>query len=89
MGFNLSGPFELECWAKGNGTHNAPLFPAGEISLPWLGKYRILDLFVFGNEGPLVKIIRATVVITRIIIRLMIIKKREYCIQVDEQFRTL
>ena len=54
MGFNLSGPFELECWAKGNGTHNAPLFPAGEISLPWLGKYRILDLFVFGNEGPLV-----------------------------------
>ena len=54
MGFNLSGPFELECWAKGNGTHNAPLFPAEEISLPWLGKYRILDLFVFGNEGPLV-----------------------------------
>ena len=53
MDFNLSGPFELECWAKGNGTHNAPLFPTREISLPRLGKYRILDLLVVGNVGPL------------------------------------
>ena len=53
MGFNLSGPFELECWAKGNGTHNAHIFPAEEISLPWLGNNRILDLFVVGNGEPL------------------------------------
>ena len=38
---------------KGHGTHNAPFFPAGEISLPQLEKYRILDLLVIGNGGPL------------------------------------
>ena len=30
-----------------------PLFPAGEISSPRLEKYRILDLLVVGNGGPL------------------------------------
>ena len=30
-----------------------PFFPAGEISLPQLRKYRILDLLVVGNGGPL------------------------------------
>ena len=34
MGFDMSGPFELECWSKGHGTHNAPLFQPREISLP-------------------------------------------------------
>ena len=53
MGFDPSGPSEYGCWAKSHGTHNAPLFPAGEISLPWLEKYRILDLLVVGNVGPL------------------------------------
>ena len=32
----------------------APLFKAGEISLPPLEKYRILDLLVVGNGGPLI-----------------------------------
>ena len=39
--------------AKSHGTHNAPLFMAGEISLPPLEKYRILDLSIVGNGGPL------------------------------------
>ena len=30
-----------------------PLFLVGEISLPQLEKYHILDLFVVGNGGPL------------------------------------
>ena len=30
-----------------------PLFPAEEISIPWLEKYHILDLLVVGNGGPL------------------------------------
>ena len=30
-----------------------PLFPAGEFSLPRLEKYRIFDLLVVGNGGPL------------------------------------
>ena len=38
---------------KSHGTHNAPLFPAGEVNLPLLEKYSVFDLFVVGNEGPL------------------------------------
>ena len=53
MGFNLPRPFEWGCLAKIHGTQNAPLFAIGEISLPWLEKYRILDLLVIGNGGPL------------------------------------
>ena len=30
-----------------------PFFPAGEINLPRLEKYRIFDLLVVGNGGPL------------------------------------
>ena len=30
-----------------------PLFPAGEFDLPRLEKYRVFDLFVVGNGGPL------------------------------------
>ena len=30
VGFDLFWPFELGCWAKGHGTHNASLFPVGE-----------------------------------------------------------
>ena len=53
MGFSLSRPIEWGCWSKSHGTHNAPFFPAGEISLPRLEKYCILDLLVVGNGGPL------------------------------------
>ena len=38
---------------KSHGTHNAPLFPAGEVDLPRLKKYRVFNLFVVGNGGPL------------------------------------
>ena len=48
VGFDPSRPSEWRCWAKSHGTH-----PAGECSLPLLEKYRILDLLVVGNGGPL------------------------------------
>ena len=41
------------CWDKSHGTHNAPLFPIGEISLPRLEKYRVLDLLAVRNGGSL------------------------------------
>ena len=53
MGFNMFGPFELECWEKAMIPTMPPCFPTGEISLPRLGKYRILDLLLVGNRGPL------------------------------------
>ena len=53
MGFDMSGPSKYGCWAKSHGTHIAPLFLAGEISFPRLEKYRILNLLVVGNKGPL------------------------------------
>ena len=43
---NCDGP-------KAIGTHNAPLFPAGEFDLLWLEKYHVSKLFVVGNGGPL------------------------------------
>ena len=52
VGFDPYGPSEWGCWAKSHGTHNAPIFPAREFSLPWLEKYRIFDMLVAGNEGP-------------------------------------
>ena len=30
-----------------------PLFPDGELDLPWLEKYCVFDLVVIENEGPL------------------------------------
>ena len=53
IGFNPSGPSEWGFWAKIHGTHNAPLFPTGELDLPRLEKYRVFDLFVVGNGGSL------------------------------------
>ena len=46
MGFDMSGAFEWGCWAKGHGTHSAPLFPAGEISLPRMEKYRMITCYI-------------------------------------------
>ena len=40
-------------WAKSHGTHNAPLFSAGEFKLPRLAKYHVFDLFVIGKGGSL------------------------------------
>ena len=51
VGFDLSGLYEWGCRAKSHGTHNAPIFPAGEFSLHRLEKYRVFDLFVVGNGG--------------------------------------
>ena len=53
MGFDMSGPFEWGCWAKIHVTHNAPLFPAEDFSVPRLEKYLICYLLVFRKEGPL------------------------------------
>ena len=53
LSFDPFGPFEWVCWVKSHGTHNAPLFLTGEFSVPRLEKFRIFDLFVFGNGGPL------------------------------------
>ena len=38
-------------WAKAHGTHNAPLFPAGEVVLPWSGKENTWDKFDVGIGG--------------------------------------
>ena len=53
VGFDMFGPSERGCWAKSLGTHNAPLFSTREFSLPRMEKYRIFDLLVIGNGGPL------------------------------------
>ena len=53
VGFDPSRPFEWGCWAKSHGTHNAPLFPAGEFSLPRMEKYRIFYPLIIGNRGQL------------------------------------
>ena len=52
VGFDMTGPFELGCWAKGHGTHNAPIFQTGEISLPRLEKNTIF-LTCLSFRGPL------------------------------------
>ena len=51
VGFDPYGPSKWGCWAKSHGTHKAPIFPAGEFSLPRLEKYCIFDLLVVGNKG--------------------------------------
>ena len=53
LGFEMFGHSEWRCWAKIHGTHNAPLFPAGEFDLPQLEKYCVFYLVVVGNRGPL------------------------------------
>ena len=54
--------FEWGCWAKSHGpkprskshgTHNAPIFMAGEFDLPRLEKYSVFVLFVVENGGSL------------------------------------
>ena len=42
-------------WAKAHGTHNAPLFPAGEVVLPWPGKENIWDLLGMGIGEALIQ----------------------------------
>ena len=51
VGFDPFWPSQWGCWAKSHGTHNAPLFQAGEFNLPLLEKYRIFNLLVIGNGG--------------------------------------
>ena len=38
VGLSLSGPVRWRVWAKAHGTHNAPIFLAGEIVSPRSGK---------------------------------------------------
>ena len=53
MGLSLPGPVDWRVWAKAHGTHNAPLFPAGEVVLPRSGKENTWDLLHVGIGGPL------------------------------------
>ena len=53
MSFDPCGPSEWGYWAKSHGAHNAPLFLTRDFGFPRLEKYRVFDLFVFGNGGPL------------------------------------
>ena len=50
VGFSQPGPVGWRVWAKAR-THNAPLFPAREGSLPWLGKENVCDWLSVGNSG--------------------------------------
>ena len=53
MGFSLPGPVGWRVWFKVHGTHNAPLFPVGEVILPQSGKENVWDLPDVGISGPL------------------------------------
>ena len=58
VGFDPSGPSKWGCWvkshgAKSHGTHNALFLRLGSSVFPRLEKYRVFDLFVIGNGGPL------------------------------------
>ena len=64
MGFSLPGPIGWRVWAKAYGTHNAPLFSARVVVLPWLGKENIWDLPDMGISGPLM-LVCSNVHITR------------------------
>ena len=46
------------------GTHNAPFFPAGEVSLPWLEIENVCDWLSVGNNG-LLMLVCSNVRITR------------------------
>ena len=51
MGFNQPRPVGWRGWAKAHGTHNAPLFHAGEGGHPRLEKENICDWLSVGNRG--------------------------------------
>ena len=53
MGLSRPGPVGWSGWAKAHGTHNAPLFPAGEVSRPRLEKENMFDWPSVGNSGRL------------------------------------
>ena len=50
VGFSQPGPIGWRGWAKAHGTHNAPIFPAREGSLPWLKKENVCDWLSVGNS---------------------------------------
>ena len=43
-------PTSGSSWASAHGTHNAPLFPAGEGSYPWREKENVFDKPSMGNQ---------------------------------------
>ena len=51
MGWNLLGLVGWRIWAKAHGTYNAPLFLAGEVVLPRLGKDNTWDMLDVGISG--------------------------------------
>ena len=64
MGFSHPRPVGWRVWAKAHGTHNAPLFPTGEGSLPRLEKENVCDWLSVGNSG-LLMLVCSNVRITR------------------------
>ena len=53
VGFSMPEPVGWRVMAKAHGTHNAPLFPIGEVILPRSGKENVWDLPDMGISGPL------------------------------------
>ena len=51
MGLSRPGPVGWRVWAKAHGTHNAPLFPVGDVVLPRSVKENIWDLLDVGIGG--------------------------------------
>ena len=51
----LSQPWSIggSCWAQAHGTHNAPIFPAGEGSCTQLEKKNVFDWTSIENSGQL------------------------------------
>ena len=63
MGFSHPRLVSRRVWAKAHGTHNAPLFPAGEGSLPRLEKENVCDGLSVGNNG-LLMLVCSNMIIT-------------------------
>ena len=53
MVFSRPGSVGGISWAQAHGTHNAPLFPAGEDSRPRLEKENVFDWPSMGSSGQL------------------------------------
>ena len=53
MVLSRPGSIGRSSWAQAHGTHNAPLFPAGECNRPQLEKENVFDWPSMGNSGQL------------------------------------
>ena len=51
MALSRPGSVGGSSWAQAYGTHNAPIFPAGEVSRSRLEKENVFDWPSMGNSG--------------------------------------